>query len=142
MQRARSALLVSRTREGGGATEFTNRTAYRRDSTLPSVYPNPKLILLAKIAIREMAVAAVAAPMVMALGVVADRAETSRWVLLSSSLSPGQTGEQIQTTTNAYTYPRPLVYTRGILALLVGVVEAAPPPSWVLGGFPGNPGNH
>ena len=32
--------------------------------------------------------------------------------------------------------------TRGILALLVGVVESAPPPSWVLGGFPGNPGNH
>ena len=62
-----------------------------------------------------MAVAAVAAPMVMALGVVADHAETSRWVLLSSPLSPGQTGEQIQTTTNAsysytYTYPRALVH--------------------------------
>ena len=82
---------------------------------------------------------------VMALGVVADRTETSRWVLLSSPLSPGQTGEQIQTTTNAYTYPRALVRgtrTRGILALLVGVVEAAPPPSWVLGGFPDNPGYH
>ena len=64
-------------------------------------------------AIREMAVAAVAAPMVMALGVVADHAETSRWVFLSSPLSPGQTGEQIQTTTNAsypYTYPRALVH--------------------------------
>ena len=46
-----------------------------------------------------MAVAAVAAPMVMALGAVADHAETSRWILLSSSLSPGQTGpEQTQTT--------------------------------------------
>ena len=61
-------------------------------------------------AIREMAVAAVAAPMVMALGVVADHAETTRWVLLSSPLSPGQTGEQIQTTTNAYTYPCALVH--------------------------------
>ena len=45
--------------------------------------------------IREMAVAAVAAPMVMALGVVADHSEMSRWVLLSSPMSPGQTGEQI-----------------------------------------------
>ena len=44
-QRARSALLASRTREGGGVTELTNRTAYRRDSTVPSVYPNPKLII-------------------------------------------------------------------------------------------------
>ena len=45
-----------------------------------------------------MAVAAVAAPMVMALGVVTDRAEMSRWVLLSSPLSPGQTGEQRRQT--------------------------------------------
>ena len=89
-----------------------------------------------------MAVAAVAAPMVMALGVVADHAETSHWVLLSSPLSPGQTGEQIQTTTNARIRIHAHRCTRGILALLVGMVEAAPPPSWVLGGFPGNPGNH
>ena len=88
-----------------------------------------------------MAVAAVAAPMVMALGVVADHAETSHWVLLSSPLSPGQTGEQIQTTTNAV-YVSAHTGTRAILALLVGVTEAAPPPSRVLGGFPGNPGNH
>ena len=88
-QRARSALLASRTREGGGATELTNRTAYRRDSTLPS---NPKLIIQND---GEMAVAAVAAPIVMALGVVANHAKTSHWVLLSSPLSPGQTGEQI-----------------------------------------------
>ena len=112
-QRARSALLVSRTRGGGGATELTNRTAYRRDSTVPSVYPNPKSYIFHEnrvMAIREMAVAAVAAPMVMALGVVAGRAETFHWVLLSSPLSPGQTGEQIQTTTNAYTYPPALVH--------------------------------
>ena len=44
-QRARSALLASRTRKGGGATELTNRTAYHRVSTVPSVYPNPKLII-------------------------------------------------------------------------------------------------
>ena len=44
-QRARSALLASRTREGGGATELTNRTVYHRDSTVPSVYPKPKLII-------------------------------------------------------------------------------------------------
>ena len=49
-----------------------NKTAYRRDSTVPSVYPNPKLIIRENrmMAIREMAVAAVAAPMVMALGVL------------------------------------------------------------------------
>ena len=45
-------------------------------------------------AIREMAVAAVAAPMVMALGVVADRAETSRWVLLSSPRALARLGNK------------------------------------------------
>ena len=43
--KGKSALLASRTREGCGTTELTNRTAYRRDSTVPSVYPNPKLII-------------------------------------------------------------------------------------------------
>ena len=83
---------ISHTRRGWShRVDGGNRTAYRRDSTVPS-NPRPKLIIQND---GEMAVAAVAAPMVMALGVVANHAETSRWVLLSSPLSPGQTGEQI-----------------------------------------------
>ena len=75
--------------KGGGATEQDH---------VPSrhLYTRTRSLLFEK---KAMAVAAVAAPMVMALGVVADHAETSRWILLSSSLSPGQTGEQTQTTT-------------------------------------------
>ena len=110
---------LARTREGDGATgvDEQDRVPSRLYLTV-GIYTRTRSSLFAKIrpgmmAIREMAVASVAAPMVMALGVVADHAETSRWVLLSSPLSPGQTGEQIQTTTNAsypYKYPRALVH--------------------------------